>query len=163
MSASNTGQQLQPFFSYSHWARLSLMALLAVAFAATTVQAAWQLLQSSTPITGQFVEVAEAKTGVQTASYTLVLRVEGGELEFVRLRNNGRVHNYLLSRGAEISGPLSAVVRQGSVTEITLGGDNPRTVRDARIPPAIQLIIGLFPLLLLVLHIRPELVVRKES
>ncbi len=162
MNTSNSGQ-VQPFFANSHWARLALMALLAMAFVATTVQAAWQLLQSSTTVAGRFIEVAEARTGVQTAAYTLVLQPEGGELVFVRLRNNGRILNYLLSRGGEITGPLTAMIRQGSVTEISFGGDNSRTVRDARIPPATQLLIGIFPLLLLILHIRPELLFRKEA
>jgi hypothetical protein len=140
------------------------MALLAMAFVGTSAQAAWQLLQSSTTVSGEFVEVAEARTGIQSAIYSLVLRTDQGELIFVRLRNNGRILNYLLARGGEVMGQQAAVVIQGSAATFTIQGSEARTVREARIPPAIQLLIGVLPLLILVLHIRPNLLmIRKEG
>ncbi len=148
----------RPFFSISYWARLVLMTLLMIVFLSTSGQAIWDLVHASSLETLTMVEVSEALTSNHSAIYNLSLQNDQDELEFVRLRNNGRILNYLLAQ--DNIGHRRVVVEQkaGEVYALTFLDGAKLTIRESRIAPAIQLVIGLFPLLIFLFHIRPKFI-----
>jgi len=146
----------EPFFSGAHWARIAFMALLLTTSAGTMGQAIWQLAQTSQQVTGEFVEVAESRTGTASAIYSLVLRNETGDPSFVRLRNNGRIHKYLMNLGNGVIGRVIVEESRGIAGSLTLVDEDNLRIRESRVSPHVQLIIGALLLIIFALHIGPR-------
>jgi len=145
-----------PFFLASHWARMLLMALLAITAAGTMGQAIWQLTQPNSQALGEFVEVTETGANDASVIYNLVLRNERGELEFIRLRNNGRILNYLLTQRDVVKQRVAVQQSRDVAQRIELLDGVNQTVRESKLSAPVQLLIGGMSLIILVLHIRPR-------
>jgi hypothetical protein len=138
------------------------MALLVIVFLGTTGQAIWQLAQSTSSTAAMIVEVTETLTSSRSAIYNLSLQTDQDGRSFVQLRNNGRILNYLLAQEHIRDRRVIVEQRGGAVLSLTFVDDDDLTIRESRIMPMIQLIIGLFPLLILLLHIRPNLIEQRS-
>jgi len=149
---------VKQFYELSHWGRLFFMGLLAVVFIITSGQAVWEIAQPVSQITGVIEDITETKATVRSATYSLALRNGQGELEFVRLRNNGRILNYLQAQEDTLSRQVTASLRQEVVISLAILDGNGITIRESRLSPSLKLLIGLIPLLILLFHVRPNFV-----
>jgi hypothetical protein len=145
-----------PFFSGAHWARLLLMALLTFSGITTIGQSIWQLAQTTEQIPGRLVEVSETRGSSWSANYHLVLRDGKEELHFVRLRNNGRLLNYLSTQGVVLAERAVVEVSDGHAKSLQLTDRENVVIRESGASPLVQLFIGVLLLVILALHLQPR-------
>ena len=153
--------QIQQFYKLTHWGRLFFMILLAAVFIGTTGQAVWEMAQSVRKVTGIIQETAETRPSTRSATYTLVIRDDQGELDFLRLRNNGRILNYLLAQEDFPTRRVTVNMRQGTAISLSFFDGDEIVINESRLYPSIKLLIGLIPLFILIFHVRPSLVERQ--
>ncbi len=161
---NSDGNGVRPFFVVSHWVWLSMLILLAAVSFSTIGQAIWRMAQSDTTVTGTIVEVAENRFTPVSATYHLVLRTEQGDLTAVRLRNSGRILGHLTaSELEEMVGRRALLsVERELAHEMTMLNGTGVTVREFGVRPAVQLLIGLLPLVILLLFLWPRVTDRRR-
>lgn len=166
-AAGETGLQqeengrIPSFYSFSHWGRLAFLVLLAAVVVGTAGQTVWQVALPLNRVTGTVEAITETQLGDRAASYTLSLRTQQGELTFVRLRNNGRILNYLLSVDEPSDLRVAVDLRQGLAVNLTLLNRDGHTIRESPAPPVLALLVAIIALFILFLLVCPDLIERR--
>jgi hypothetical protein len=90
--------QLRPrpdLFTWSHWSCGAFVGLLALVLVVSLVYGLGRTLWPTTTVVGTLGPVEETRLSNRRAAYHAVLEAEDGDLLVLRLRNNGRILNYL--------------------------------------------------------------------
>jgi uncharacterized membrane protein len=149
------------FYPLSHWGRVIFLVLLTAVVISTIGHLIWQVAQPVNRVTGTVEAITEMRLSNSAASYTLSLRTEQDELTFVRLRNNGRILNYLLSVDEPSRLRVAVDQRQGLAVNLILLNRDGRTIQESTAPPILALLVALIGLFILLPLVRPDLIERR--
>jgi hypothetical protein len=87
-------------FTWSHWSCGTFVGLLALVLAISLLDGLGRALWPTSTAVGALGAVAETRLSNRQAAYHAVLEAEDGDLLVLRLRNNGRILEYLRNQPA---------------------------------------------------------------
>lgn len=148
----------QPFFAASQWGCFLFLAALAL----VSVGSALRALSGgpTTSYEGVMGEVERQQAAPWRTSYHVTIAGESGAPAPLRLRNQGRILDYL--QAAAPSGPVRITARDGVVRALTDLADG-ETIAEPEAPQGLLLASAILPFLLLAFFAWPWLTARRAG